>query len=244
MSIMAAVSLSMYRINNTHGNLAMFITFSSINAIYTCKPSFSSSHYQWNTDPIPAIWDLFMDFSLLQPQSRHWLLRDITALKKRWPYYFIMVTDPILRFAWIFYAIFTHDTQHSTIVSFLVALAEVSRRGMWTLFRVENEHCANVAQYKASRDVPLPYRIEPLVAPRSSIESDAGKDGKVPEETTSEAAVASAASTGGGPTTTSATTTARPAASSDPPRRGIRHPQTESHVRHHAHPAQLLQNHR
>ncbi|KAI3538873.1 EXS family protein [Colletotrichum abscissum] len=198
MSIMAAVSLSMYRINNTHGHLAMFITFSSINAIYT------------------SIWDLFMDFSLLQPQSRHWLLRDITALKKRWPYYFIMVIDPILRFAWIFYAIFTHDTQHSTIVSFLVAMAEVSRRGMWTLFRVENEHCANVAQYKASRDVPLPYRIEPLVAPRSSIESDAGKDGKVPEETTSEAAVAPAASTGGGATTTSATTTARPAASSDP----------------------------
>ena len=34
---------------------------------------------------------------------------------------------------------------------------------MWALFRVENEHCANVSQYKASRDVPLPYRIEPLM---------------------------------------------------------------------------------
>lgn len=103
-----------------------------------------------------------MDFSLLQPQARHWCLRDILALKSRWLYYFIMVVDPILRFAWIFYAIFTHNTQHSTIVSFMVAFMEVTRRGMWTLFRVENEHCANVAQYKASRDVPLPYRIEPL----------------------------------------------------------------------------------
>lgn len=30
---------------------------------------------------------------------------------------------------------------------------------MWTLFRVENEHCANVAHFKASRDVPLPYDL-------------------------------------------------------------------------------------
>jgi len=30
---------------------------------------------------------------------------------------------------------------------------------MWTLFRVENEHCANVAHFKASRDVPLPYAL-------------------------------------------------------------------------------------
>lgn len=111
-----------------------------------------------------------MDFSLLQPQSRHTALRDILALKHHWVYYVIMAVDPILRFAWIFYAIFTHDLQHSTIVSFLVSFAEVFRRGIWSLLRVENEHCANVAQYKASRDVPLPYQIEPLME-RASTES-------------------------------------------------------------------------
>ena len=30
---------------------------------------------------------------------------------------------------------------------------------MWTLFRVENEHCTNVGRFRASRDVPLPYEI-------------------------------------------------------------------------------------
>lgn len=30
---------------------------------------------------------------------------------------------------------------------------------MWTLFRVENEHCTNVGRFRASRDVPLPYAI-------------------------------------------------------------------------------------
>ena len=146
-----------------------------------------------------------MDFSLLQTESRHYALRDILALKERWPYYVIMVLDPILRFSWIFYAIFTHNTQHSTIVSFLVSLCEVSRRGMWALFRVENEHCANVSQYKASRDVPLPYRIEPLMG-RASAESSptieshgdtdtesqpAGRRPQVPQSTSSSTAVAS-----------------------------------------------------
>lgn len=108
---------------------------------------------------LPAFWDVFMDFSLLQPSARYRFLRDITALKSRWPYYLIMIVDPILRFNWVFYTIFAHDTQHSSIASFLIGFAEVTRRGMWTLLRVENEHCANVAQYKASRDVPLPYRL-------------------------------------------------------------------------------------
>jgi len=101
-----------------------------------------------------------MDFSLLQAHASKPFLRDITALKRTWVYYVIGVVDPILRFSWIFYAIFTHNTQHSTIISFFVAFAEVVRRGMWTLLRVENEHCANVAQYKASRDTPLPYHID------------------------------------------------------------------------------------
>lgn len=126
-------------------------------------PSLSLLLYFDFLTPGSAVWDLFMDFSLLQTDSRHIGLRDILALKKRWPYYAIMVVDPLIRFAWIFYAIFTYDTQHSTFVSFAVGLVEVIRRGMWACFRVENEHCANVSQYKASRDVPLPYHIEPLM---------------------------------------------------------------------------------
>ncbi|KAF5025967.1 hypothetical protein F66182_1935 [Fusarium sp. NRRL 66182] len=165
-TILAAVMLSLYRIDGSNTNLALFIAFSTMNSVYC------------------TFWDLFMDFSLLQPGSRHWLLRDILALKRRWLYYFIMAVDPILRFAWIFYAIFTHNTQHSTIVSFMVAFMEVTRRGMWTLFRVENEHCGNVAQYKASRDVPLPYSIEPLMNRASTDGSMATVAAEQPDGTT------------------------------------------------------------
>lgn len=70
-----------------------------------------------------------------------------------------MVLDPVLRFNWIFYAIFSHDLQHSAILSFFVSFSEVCRRAMWTLFRVENEHCTNVGRFRASRDVPLPYDL-------------------------------------------------------------------------------------
>lgn len=157
MTIMSAVTLSLYRMRGTESNLGLFITFSIINSLYT------------------SVWDLFMDFSFFQPDTRHRFLRDILGLKHRWLYYAIMILDPILRFNWIFYAIFTHDKQHSTVVSFLVGLAEVTRRGMWALFRVENEHCANVAQYKASRDVPLPYPLhpqEPLIERPSTEEEE------------------------------------------------------------------------
>jgi hypothetical protein len=37
MSIMAAVTLSMYRIDNTREKLALFITFSLLNSIYCCR---------------------------------------------------------------------------------------------------------------------------------------------------------------------------------------------------------------
>ncbi|KAK4203853.1 EXS family-domain-containing protein [Triangularia verruculosa] len=152
MTILTAVFLSLYRIENTQANLSLFITFGTVNAIYC------------------SIWDLFMDFSLLQAGARKKLLRNITALRPVSIYYIIMTLDPILRFSWIFYAIFTHGSQHSTIVSFLVAFAEVFRRGIWTLLRVENEHCANVAQYKASRDTPLPYHLNTST---SSVEEQA-----------------------------------------------------------------------
>lgn len=117
-----------------------------------------------------------MDFSLLQRRARLPLLRDITGLKRTWVYYAIMVVDPLLRFSWIFYAIFTHNTQHSTLVSFACSLAEVLRRGMWALLRVENEHCGNVAVYKASRDTPLPYHLEPSTSEEEEHDAEAGSE--------------------------------------------------------------------
>jgi xenotropic and polytropic retrovirus receptor 1 len=105
-----------------------------------------------------------MDWSLCQPNAKKWLLRDVRGYKNTYYYYLAMVVDVILRFNWIFYAIYTSDVQHSSLVSFLIALSEVTRRGMWTLFRVENEHCSNVCSFKASRNIPLPYHLSSATA--------------------------------------------------------------------------------
>lgn len=93
------------------------------------------------------------------PYAEQPFLREVLGYKSPWAYYAAMISDPILRFNWIFYVIFTNELQHSAVLSFLISLSEVLRRAMWTLFRVENEHCTNVGRFRASRDVPLPYEI-------------------------------------------------------------------------------------
>ena len=107
----------------------------------------------------PIMMKLNYLLGLCNPYSEHPFLRDVLGYKRPWVYYLAMILDPILRFNWIFYAIFSGELQHSALLSFFVGFSEVCRRGIWTLFRVENEHCTNVGRFRASRDVPLPYEI-------------------------------------------------------------------------------------
>jgi xenotropic and polytropic retrovirus receptor 1 len=144
------MSLSIYRIQRTPTHRAIFITLATINSIYC------------------SIWDLAMDWSLCNPYAKHPFLRDMLGYKSAWYYYIAMTIDPVLRFNWIFYAIFSHDFQHSAILSFLVSFSEIIRRGMWSLFRVENEHCTNVGRFRALRDIPLPYDL--VSSPQSNVD--------------------------------------------------------------------------
>ena len=53
---------------------------------------------------ISSIWDIVMDWSLLQSDSKNFLLRDHLFYKNPNYYYAAMITDVILRFQWVFYA--------------------------------------------------------------------------------------------------------------------------------------------
>ena len=150
-NILYYMTLSLYRIHKVESLRAVFILFATVNAVYC------------------SFWDVAMDWSLGNPYARHPFLRENLAYRRIWVYYVATVLDPILRFQWIFYALFAADVQHSAILSFFVALAEVFRRGMWMLFRVESEHCNNVGRFRASRDVPLPYSFPPT--PKDSQET-------------------------------------------------------------------------
>ncbi|KAL8856839.1 MAG: hypothetical protein Q9178_006556 [Gyalolechia marmorata] len=151
-TILCYMTLSLYRIDQTFRLKALFIACATVNAVYC------------------SVWDLAMDWSLCNPYAEHPFLRDVLGYKKAWYYYVAMAIDPILRFNWIFYIIFGNGLQHSALLSFLISLSEVGRRAMWTVFRVENEHCTNVGRFRASRDVPLPYDI-PMPSPSAVEES-------------------------------------------------------------------------
>lgn len=140
-SVLYYATLSMYRIRLETRYEAPFITFALLNAVYV------------------SVWDLAMDWSLGNAYAKHPLLREVLAFRRVWVYYVAMVLDVIVRFNWIFYAIFATDLQHSAVLSFVICFSEVCRRCMWMVFRVENEHCTNVLLFRASRDTPLPYKL-------------------------------------------------------------------------------------
>ncbi|KAH3688429.1 hypothetical protein WICPIJ_000568 [Wickerhamomyces pijperi] len=135
-TIVYYVTLSVYRIDKTLSNKAVFVFFASINSI--CS----------------AVWDILMDWSLMQNKN---LLRDDLVYPK-WFYYFAMVSDVLLRFQWVFYALFGKEIEQSAFTSFGIGIVEIFRRFIWLLIRMENEHVTNIHLYRASRETPLPYQ--------------------------------------------------------------------------------------
>ncbi|SCU78374.1 LADA_0A05314g1_1 [Lachancea dasiensis] len=152
MGICYNASLCAYRLSFTSNRRGIFITFGTVYAI------------------IASLWDVVMDWSLLQRNSRNWLLRDDLYLagRKNWKtgaysrsrkmvYYAAMIANVIIRFEWIVYAVAPKTIQQSAITSFILAALEVCRRFVWVIFRVENEHVANVHLFKVSGEISLPF---------------------------------------------------------------------------------------
>ncbi|KAJ3225987.1 hypothetical protein HK099_005812 [Clydaea vesicula] len=49
---------------------------------------------------------------------------------------------------------------NSQLLVFILAFLELLRRFNWTLFRMENEMTNNIGNYRAVREVPLPYKLK------------------------------------------------------------------------------------
>lgn len=136
------MTLSLWRLDYyNHTPKAVFITFATLNSIYT------------------TVWDIGMDWSLLDPYAKSPFLRKGLGFKSTWPYYLAMLVDPVIRCNWFFYIIYAGQLQHSALLSFMLALSEVLRRFMWCFFRMENEHIGNVGANRAYRNLPLPYHM-------------------------------------------------------------------------------------
>ncbi|KAN0062004.1 Xenotropic and polytropic retrovirus receptor 1 [Thecaphora frezii] len=136
-----------YRRNGsrTGGDMALWLLFATIYSL-------------WHVG-----WDLTMDWSLLRPRSRNFLLRDELSFPTP-VYYAFMGVDVVLRFVWFIYLL--PGSASVTLRSFVAALLEMIRRACWNLLRVENEQIGNTDSFKIVRDLPLPYQ------PRRGAEQD------------------------------------------------------------------------
>ncbi|XP_050373013.1 phosphate transporter PHO1 homolog 10 [Argentina anserina] len=103
-------------------------------------------------------WDIVVDWGLLQKQSKNRFLRDRLQVPHKSIYFAAMILDVILRLAWIQLVLeFRLPSLHKMTVTTIYACLEIIRRGMWSFFRLENEHLNNVGQYRAFKSVPLPF---------------------------------------------------------------------------------------
>ncbi|KAE8220597.1 hypothetical protein CF319_g5901 [Tilletia indica] len=122
-----------------------------------------------------SAWDLKIDWSLLDPHARWPYLRN--DLYYEWPflYYFAIVSNVIIRFAWVIYLM--PGPASSLTKIFIIALLESLRRWQWNMFRLENEHLGNADDFRVVKDVPLPYTHGIRVA-EEDLDDDEGPSNK------------------------------------------------------------------
>eukprot|EP00761_Pharyngomonas_kirbyi_P014627 gb/GECH01014657.1/.p1 GENE.gb/GECH01014657.1/~~gb/GECH01014657.1/.p1 ORF type:complete len:721 (+),score=135.17 gb/GECH01014657.1/:1-2163(+) len=107
------------------------------------------------------IWDIVMDWGLLRVRSVHPFLRSELSYRPHLLYFGAMVLDFVLRFLWVGVVIgriYANTVFTSEWTVTLVAIAEIVRRFMWNFFRLENEHLNNCGQFRAVKDIPLPFK--------------------------------------------------------------------------------------
>ncbi|KIM22136.1 hypothetical protein M408DRAFT_18233 [Serendipita vermifera MAFF 305830] len=105
-------------------------------------------------------WDFLMDWSLFQRDSKYRFLRkELIYTNHIWVYYFAIITNILIRFGWVFYI--PVPGPHPNVRGGILGVAEALRRFQWNFFRLENEHLGNADQYRVTREVPLPYAVDP-----------------------------------------------------------------------------------
>jgi hypothetical protein len=131
-----------------------------------------------------AFWDFFMDWSVFSvverrstdrtdraPPSRDGsplrLLRDYRVvafrrrlmIRERWKYHVAIAFNLATRNAWILASVpLARGAVGDEVWITVYAAMEVCRRCYWSYFRVENEHTTNCGKFRATVEIPLPFR--------------------------------------------------------------------------------------
>ncbi|OQV11683.1 Xenotropic and polytropic retrovirus receptor 1 [Hypsibius exemplaris] len=102
-------------------------------------------------------WDIRMDWGFLDRNAKsNRLLRDSLVYSSSWYYYYTIVQDLVLRFAWtISISVNELGLLHHEILLSVLATAELWRRFVWNFFRLENEHLNNCGEFRAVRNIAV-----------------------------------------------------------------------------------------
>ncbi|CAE6408391.1 unnamed protein product [Rhizoctonia solani] len=125
--------------SNRDFRMGVWILFATINSCYT------------------SYWDLTMDWSVLQVKGVKYkfLRKELAYTNHILSYYIAILTNVVVRFIWIWYI--PSGGLPAGARAFMFAVLEMLRRVQWNFFRLENEHIGNADQFRATREVPLPY---------------------------------------------------------------------------------------
>lgn len=160
--------LQCLRIGYDQGWLCQPHMFNTIKYCFSLASAVLAYSYKLNSSLFPAwltisiistiyayFWDLKMDWALLTPNCRNWLLRKYITFEPKRNYYIIMVLNLLLRLSWTITlspAIISLFGD-ANLLSFATGSAEIFRRGIWNLLRVEKEHLVNCNDFKAVPDM-------------------------------------------------------------------------------------------
>ncbi|XP_001356122.3 xenotropic and polytropic retrovirus receptor 1 homolog [Drosophila pseudoobscura] len=120
-------------------------------------------------------WDLLQDFGLFRIWKRENLFLRENLVFPKWFYYFAILENTLLRFVWILEIVLVHfDVLTVYHCKSLIIFCEITRRFVWNLLRLENEHLNNCGKFRATRDIFLTALnpTEELLLERMMDESD------------------------------------------------------------------------
>ncbi|XP_069668629.1 solute carrier family 53 member 1 [Periplaneta americana] len=102
-------------------------------------------------------WDIKMDWGLFDKSAgENTFLREEIVYSSTGFYYFAIIEDFVLRFAWAISYILTEAGYiGSDLMTSIVSPLEVFRRFVWNFFRLENEHLNNCGKFRAVRDISV-----------------------------------------------------------------------------------------
>lgn len=98
-----------------------------------------------------------MDWGLFDKNAgENKFLREEIVYSSTFFYYFAIIEDLLLRFAWALSFTLTEMKYiGGDLLTSMLAPLEVFRRFVWNFFRLENEHLNNCGKFRAVRDISI-----------------------------------------------------------------------------------------